>query len=341
MSTITYPTPAPRFTPPSDCFSLTLKTPPDVLTKFTTSDKTTIYTGLIKGFTSSCYPLGFTSWIVTDDVKHTMWTEFPTYSRATCPSGYGPASTSGDRYKSWVFCCQSEFSTQWSSGMIVSFVEEELCTYYLYEPANAATVDLGVDDLGTSITRAERWFVTPVIVMFAESDQVYWNNTPTMSTITATPHGSASLPLSTSSLPPSDYHLSHQAKIGIGIGAALGTILLLALLFFSACWWLRKRRRDRRAELSGEGVSAQDEKRKPDASDSLGANDIVELAGPDVPGGGRAAELGSKWHGNEAPALIEVDLSRPFAALGVSNAGNMEKSSALENVRAGETSLNE
>ena len=82
-------------------------------------------------------------------------------------------------------------------------------------------------------------------------------------------------------------------------------------------------------------VDTQDEKRKPDASDSLGANDIVELAGPDVPGGGRAAELGSKWHGNEAPALIEVDLSRPFAALGVSNAGNMEKSSALENVRAG------
>ncbi|KAK4498829.1 hypothetical protein PRZ48_009339 [Zasmidium cellare] len=138
------------------------------------------------------------------------------------------------------------------------------------------------------------------------------NNSPLASVpLTSTP--TATQPLPTATTAPPQPALSTGAKAGIAVGAILGALAVL-LLTIGIIW--RRRRRSRtippdpieKPELPGEGIEHP----------QLASKTIYELPQQNKPheAESRAApvEMEGEWAGWEAPALVEVDMSRPSAA---------------------------
>jgi hypothetical protein len=151
-------------------------------------------------------------------------------------------------------------------------------------------------------------FAPTIKVAWQSSDVLRWRNAP----ITSTPTALLSAPASTATtdLPPPGLSTGAKAGIGIGVSAAAVVIAAAAFLFWRRRTKWRKIPREekldtQKAELPGQGkkhVELADEAGVHETEGGDKPKEVAEMRAP--------AELESDWTGWEAPALLEVELSR-------------------------------
>ena len=174
------------------------------------------------------------------------------------------------------------------------------------ESSSSATF---VDGIGTtSTTWMSTWYAPTIRVGWHKSDQVRWAN----ELITSTPTASMRGPSFTPTIDSPASTMPTGAEAGIGVGAAIVTLVAFGIMMLL----LRRKRSEIRrlmdanagqilkAELPGAGKEFAE----------IGGEDVIEMGGQGRPheakGDIKKAELESDWAGWEAPALVEVELSR-------------------------------
>ncbi|KAJ8109693.1 hypothetical protein OPT61_g7276 [Boeremia exigua] len=307
------------WTPDDDCVTDRYSVSPvghDMVSLYNTSNTLTSHGyALTRGYDPTCYPSGFGTGVV--------------YSPAACPVSYTGALESvntydGTRIVTTMTCCPGRYPT----FTVNSFrANEPLSCIKPNEGQKNAVIQGFTDSDGVNIITADYWVAHYVAVAYESSDVARWNSGLTSSvsmtssvSITPGPTPTISAPTISASInsPISEPKtgqpsLSTGATAGIASAAAILAVAIIAILIFVYRRRAKKQNTVQptadepfmKAELPGGSKPRVELDQDNEFHEASGVGRPLEADHSNV-----RAELESDWTGWEAPALLEVELSR-------------------------------
>ncbi|KAJ5100438.1 hypothetical protein N7456_006490 [Penicillium angulare] len=200
-------------------------------TEIITGTNTSWWLSLGPTKTSTCFPSGYQT-----------NTDFY-YSPGVCPSGYWIAQetvlTTGTETETRGTCCPNNYQAQTETNL--AWYTHNACTSY--NPTSTQVWKFTKAGTTSSTTRADGINAPGISIRWKEGEVVPQTSTFASSTSIATAPTATEDPTP----PESNGGLSTGAKIGIGVGVAVGGIVIIALLAFFCLY----RRKNKSSELSG------------------------------------------------------------------------------------------